>query len=397
MRIAILHSKNRNDSISIGALVLQDDLQQKGHDVSICDYNTAFNYTHVLVSMTSTDDLFHIYKACKENNWENRTFTAYVGGFGCQNPIALAPFIDWAFFGRAEGIIADFIKEPEVFTEYSFNLSAPRKVKLRQVQQLYDRPVTYGKNHIQWKEKIVGCPYKCKFCHYSHNRKYVGNGGYMNDQLTTSAEVMLKDIVKLEKKPGRITAALDGYSKRLRYKFGKRISWQMVEDAMDHLSSFKGNTYFKLYNITNFPTETQTDRDEFFEFWKEYVQYSRKADGVVNVEVFNTAFRPSLNTPMERMEAKLYPEARQEIAEIAKGNGYNIKFTHLTRGAYSHLEDLISIRYTDVDIIDFIATNKEFNKLNNKAKLDYILANYDISPYIRRYDDKEELKFKFIA
>ena len=54
LRVAILSVRNRNRSISIGALVIKDELERNGIAVGICDYQTAFAYSHVLVSMTAT-------------------------------------------------------------------------------------------------------------------------------------------------------------------------------------------------------------------------------------------------------------------------------------------------------------------------------------------------------
>ncbi len=383
MKIAVLHNKNRNNSISIGALVIIDELQRAGYTVDICNYDTAFKYTHVLVSMTATDDIYDIYKNCHKNGWNRRTFKAFVGGFGCQNPIALADFIDYAFFGRVDGIIANYLTNPEMYQSHSFRITAPHKVRLRQVSELYPHKVRYGANKSTWQEKFIGCPYKCKFCHYSHNRKYVGNGTYINNSISTgSPEVMLKDISKLTEKVGRLTAALDGYSERLRFMFGKRITWDMVEEAMDTIASFKGNTYLKLYNITNLPTETEEDEREFVEFWEEYTEYSRKADGIVKVDVFNTAFRPSMNTPMERMEVRLYPEARKDNPDIVSRNGFVIKYTHLAKGAKEHLKDVISIRYSNPQHIADIALADRFD--------------FDISDYLRAYGENEPLPWKWI-
>ena len=383
MKVAILQVKNRNGSISIGASVLMDELRRSGYSVDICDYRTAFNYTHVLVSMTATDDIYDIFLQCYKNKWKNRTFTAFVGGFGCQNPIALSDFVDYAFFGRADGIIIDFLKNPENYKEYSFNLKTPHKIRLRQIEKLYPHPVIYGANKTRWTEKFIGCPYRCKFCHYSHNRKYIGGGGYVNNGLSTgSPEVMLKDICNLTEKIGRLTAALDGYSERLRFAYGKKITWDMVEEALDTLASFKGSTYFKLYNICNFPTETDEDEIEFNDFWENYTRCTKKADGVVKVDVFNTAFRPSLNTPMERFAVKLYPEARRENPDIVSRNGFVVKYTHLAKGAKEHLKDIVSIRYTNTEHIERIALHGDFD--------------FDLTDYLREYSDSEPLKFKYI-
>jgi len=383
LKIAVLQVKNRNNSISIGAGVLIDELTRSGYIVDICDYKTAFNYTHILVSMTATDDIFDIYKQCKKNNWNKRNFVAFVGGFGCQNPVALSDFIDYAFFGRADGVILDFLQNPEKYSQHSFNLKQPKKVELRQVNTLYPYTIIYGKNKTRWSEKFIGCPHKCKFCHYSHNRKYIGDGTYINNGLSTgSPEIMLKDICKLTSKLGRLTSALDGYSERLRFMFGKKITWEMLEEAMDILASFKGNTYFKLYNICNFPTETEADEIEFNEFWFDYVNCSKKADGIVKVDVFNTAFRPSINTPMERCPVRLYPEARKENPDIVSKNGFVVKYTHLTKGAKEHLKDVISIRYSNPEHIATVALEDSFD--------------FDLTDYLREYSESEELKFKWI-
>ncbi|MGL4956494.1 MAG: hypothetical protein ACRC9X_04890 [Bacteroidales bacterium] len=384
MKIAILQNKNRLNTLSIGALVLQDELQRQGYTVEVCNYQTAFNYSHVLVSMTAVDDIYDLYRNMHRNNWQKRTFLAFVGGFGCQNPIALQHFCDYAFFGRADGVIADFLQYPKKYTEHCFAISSPHKVKLRQVDSCYPNQVNYGANKSNWTEKFIGCPYRCKFCHYSHNRKYVGNGTYINNGISTgSPEVMLKDICKLEERQGRLTAALDGYSERLRYAYGKRISWDMVEEAMDTLASFKGNTYFKLYNICNFPTETKADEEEFVEFWKRYTSETQKADGVVVVDVFNTAFRPSLNTPMERCGVMLYPEARREVPEIAQGKGFSIRYTHLSKGWKEHYKDVVAIRYTNIEHIERIALHNELL--------------FTPTDYLREYSQEEDLPFKFFS
>lgn len=393
--IAIVHVKTRNEAISIGALCIKKELDQNGYTVDICTYATAHQYSVVMVSMTSTWDIYDCYKQMKRAKWQERKFIAIVGGFGCQNPFALAPFVDYAFFGRAENIIAtlteQLLKRESIDYPFITSLQEPTTVIARPVQQLYESPIKYGKNNSTWVEEFTGCPYKCKFCHYTHNRKNVRKGNknqYINEGISTgSKEIMLKDIANYTEKLGRVTAALDGFSERLRYLFGKRISWDDVEEALDHLASFKGNTYFKMYNITNFPTETEEDEQEFVSFFQEYTQYTSKKDGLLKVDVFNTAFRPSLNTPMERMPVRLFPEARREDNLIAKGDGVIIKYTNMVQGAYMHLADIIAIRYTPQDhkLIDFMATNSQFNKLNHKDKLQYLITHHDITPFIRSY------------
>jgi radical SAM superfamily enzyme YgiQ (UPF0313 family) len=402
MKIAFLKNKNRNDSISIGASVIIDELAQDGIAVDICDYETAFNYDIILVSMTSTEDIFDLYGNMYRAGWQRRTFAAIVGGFGCQNPWGLKDFLDYAFFGRLDGIAKPIIEfcylnKNENYSPFEFlaPLKFPRSVKIRQASELYPRPVRYGKNNSVWTEKFIGCPHRCKFCHYSWNRQRIGGEKYINDGLSAgSPEIMFADICNRHEKFGRFTTALDGYSERLRYMFGKKISWQMVEDALDHVASFRGNTYIKLYNIHNLPSETQEDREEFFDFFRKYAENSMKPDGIVTVEVLNTAFRPSLNTPMQRLEARLYPPARYEDTRVAVGDGFVVKMSVNNRDAYSHLQDLISIRYTDkhADLIHYISTDKAFARLNNAEKLQSVTARCDITDFLRRYEIDESMR-----
>lgn len=395
MKVAFLKNKNRNDSISIGASVIIDELAQSGVRVDICDYRSAFGYDVVLVSMTATEDIFDLYGNMHSAGWDRRTFRVLIGGFGCQNPWGLSAFADYAFFGRADGVIANAVRRlGEDLPPYMAQLSAPRRVEIRQVSELYPRPVRYGKNSSVWTEKFIGCPNRCAFCHYSWSRRRLGGATYINDGLSAgSPEVMLTDICSRQDKFGRFTTALDGYSERLRHLFGKRIGWQQVEDALDHVASFRGNTYVKLYNIHNLPTETEADREEFFRFFAGYAESSMKPDGVVTVEVLNTAFRPSINTPMQRMEARLFPPARYEDNRVAAGDGFVFKMSVNNRDAYSHLQDLISIRYADShrDLLGYIATDSAFARMKNGDKLREVATRVSIEDFTRRYELQEYL------
>jgi radical SAM superfamily enzyme YgiQ (UPF0313 family) len=406
-KIAIVHVKTRNEAITIGALVVQAELQANGYAVDICTYEQAHKYELVLVSMTSTWDIYEFYKSMKKAGWQNRKFKALLGGFGCQNPFALDDFIDWAFFGRAEGIITDVVEKilSGIDPDFPFisPLKNPRSTVARPVQYLSHFEIKYGKNCSTWKEEFTGCPFTCKFCHYTWNRKNVRPGDpnkYVNDGISTgSKEVMLMDVIDYEEKMGRVTAGLDGYSERLRFLYGKPITWDIMEGALDHMASFVGNSYMKIYNITNFPGETPEDEAEFIKFCKDYTASTSKKDGILSVEVFNTAFRPSINTPMERMPVSLFPEARRHNLQIASGSGIVIKYTHLIQGAWMHLADVIAIRYNykkDKHIIDFIATNELFNKKSNGSKLEYFLANFEISEYVREYSWDEPFISDFV-
>jgi len=394
-RICIVHVKTRNEAMTIGALVIKKELELNGYTVDITDYHGAHQYDLAMVSMTATWDIYEFYRSMKAANWHRRKFFALLGGFGCQNPFALSPFIDAAFMGRAEYIIPEIVdcilNRRDLDYPFITPLINPRVTMARPVQGLYEFGVKYGKNKSGWTEEFTGCPFTCKFCHYTWNRKNMRNGDitkYINDGITAgSPEIMIKDVLENTDKLGRFTTAMDGYSERLRFLYGKPISWDMIEEAFDHTASFKGNSYIKLYNIANFPGETPDDEAEFLEFCRQYCANTSKKDGILSVEVFNTAFRPSINTPMERMPVRLFPEARREVLPIASGSGIVIKYTHLIQGAWMHLADIVAIRYgsNHHEVIDYISTDPQFAKLPNSRKLDAFTSRYDIDPFVRQY------------
>ena len=54
--------------------LLKKELELNGYKVDICTYAEAHQYKLVLVSMTSTWDIFDFYAQMKKNNWQNRCF-----------------------------------------------------------------------------------------------------------------------------------------------------------------------------------------------------------------------------------------------------------------------------------------------------------------------------------
>lgn len=111
---APLKERRKNNSFigngNIGALVVKDMLQKSGYDVGWCVDDTAHKYDIVLVSLTSTHDVFALYRAVAPlSTWQRnkRTFSVWAGGFGMQNPTAVREYIDWAFFGRVDDWLCD--------------------------------------------------------------------------------------------------------------------------------------------------------------------------------------------------------------------------------------------------------------------------------------------------
>ena len=246
----------------------------------------------ILVSLLSEQAAFQFHLACAANPlWAApRKFTVLVGGFGMQNPWPVRHLADWAFFGRAEDQIAQIVTDllhgraPE--SESLLHLpdlpQPPGSVKVRQAYELFDGET--------FRESFIGCPLKCKFCHYTFARRHVGGDhaysrqqgerglsamqyvqtdGYSRKPNKSSAEVTLPQLINwtLDYLPAQITVGLDGASERLRFLFGKRILDDELQAAIRNHTrmiadrSWRGG-FLHLLDILGMPTETADDREQ---------------------------------------------------------------------------------------------------------------------------------------
>jgi hypothetical protein len=87
------------------------------------------------------------------------------------------------------------------------------------------------------------------------------------------------------------------------------------------------------------------------------------------------------------MEARLFPPARYEDNRVAVGCGFVFKMSVNNRDAYSHLQDLISIRYTEKHhaLLHYMATDKDFSRMSNGEKLRAVAARASVEDFTRRY------------
>ena len=79
-------------------------------------------------------------------------------------------------------------------------------------------------------EEFTGCPLKCKFCHYTFARKHQGTDASYGQYVQTiyggsdNPELTWDQLFTWGKKLGYFNVALDGFSERLRWLYGKPIS-----------------------------------------------------------------------------------------------------------------------------------------------------------------------------
>jgi hypothetical protein len=374
---------------NVGAQVVKELLDRVGIDVGFCDAATAKNYKVILVSFTSSYDVISFYKqVCKLEHWRRgkRAFHVIGGGFGMQNPVTIRNYLDSAVFGRGEGVVEPLVSAILDGKSYShpsiMHLPDITPVQINQADTLLDLKC--------FKETFTGCPHKCLFCNYSWSRKCLGNGSaYVQTELTGgSPELTWKEMLKWEAKIGRGRSAIDGFSQRLRFAFGKQITDEEIIEGINHRGSFDGNTVLTVYNIGNMPTETDEDRKHLESVLKKCDPKNR-----VVVVVHTTPFRPSPATPMQWAATSLRPSYHY-IGGRFFCDRPNLQLCH-SRGnesGYSHLQTLVVERATESSdkLFHAIATNSKLNGLKSMDSVKSIEAAFDLTQYLREYELGEE-------
>lgn len=386
------NSFDGNDNI--GAKVIADVLTRAGLRVGYVTPESAHTVPLVLISLTSTYDLYAMLECVAlRADWQPgaRTFKVLAGGFGMQNPTAIRKYIDYAAFGRAhewvESVVRAILAGSEPEHESIMVISRMNPVKISQ-GALYPHEVE------GFKEEFTGCPLKCKFCHYTYAREHAGSdtsydkgGVYAQSMLTGggSPEVTWPQLLTWPKKAGRVRVAIDGLSERLRYLYGKRISNADIIAGINKMGSYGPNTTTLLvYNIVNFPGETEAD-------YREFVDTVRQAEPQYRVilVLHSTPFRPSLATPMQWEGVNLMPDWSKRRAKVIVDKP-NLRVVHsfTLETPWSHLRSIVVERATpeDDDAIHAIAFSPKLAAANHGDALRLFRRNWSPDKWLAERD-----------
>ena len=387
------NSFDGNDNI--GAKVIADTLKNAGIPIKyVSPESAAHDADIVLISLTSTHDVFALLAAvARLPSWQakQRKFQVLAGGFGMQNPTAIRDFIDYAAFGRAHewvsGVVNDMMQGRE-----------PQHPSLMDIKRFNSIEIYQGGLYTGevegFKEEFTGCPLKCKFCHYTYARKHQGSDDsynpspYVQTSLTGGGtpEVTWDQLLTWKQKAGRVRVAIDGFSQRLRYLYGKRISNDDIINGINNMGSFSTEkaTTLMVYNIVNFPGERDHDYEEF-------VDTVSKANplGRVIVVVQSTPFRPSLATPMQWEPVALYPDWSKRRAEVIIERP-NLRVVHsfTLETPWTHATSVVAERATpaDDDAIRAIVFSPKLAKLRADKALAVFNKNFDINKWLAERD-----------
>ncbi|NLE05819.1 MAG: cobalamin B12-binding domain-containing protein [Crenarchaeota archaeon] len=393
---------------NFGASMLIDVLFNAGYDVRITDKENANKFDIILVSLTSNLDMIALSRNLHNDvNWKNRKFKVMAGGFGMQNYIPIAEYIDYAFWGRAENDIVSIIDNNfEIEHKSLLKIGAHKKVWINQSTELYPNVYTFGNGTT--KEQIYGCPNKCFFCHYSFARKYIKtteNLYSFNQGYTSSIEIeQCKKELYTNKLIPTITTSIDGYSERLRYSVNKRIpNMQIVEFIKSITDTTKCKALrLKIYNITGYETENENDYNEFLEL----INGINNLKVHININIHSTPLNPSICTPVAYSAIDVNRDYNKYKVCLGK-KGINIirksetlicvHDTYL-EDASSLLEHTIPIRTTfnNIEIFNILAYDKKYRNLRTPDKIEYLSKINGFNDIIREYSINEELPTQYV-
>ncbi len=417
----ILKTKSKKKD-NIGGDIIRRILMRGGFDVVNCQPCDINKFHLVIYSIPSTFQIIDFLAAARKFKFDKRKCSILIGGFGCQNINSIYQYVDFAYYGRAHldiiDVVGSILKNGGSDNKSLFSTKYPSKVKLNYNAGLFCDG--------SFQESFIGCENTCSFCHYTHARGRKGqNSKTYNQGLLTNGlhpEILFKDIKFLKKKPGRVRTAIDGFSQRLRYKYGKKISNIEIIESINHLGGLVKSTTRKqfnifggvdvvgrrecvvvlAYNIGHFPTETEDDISELNDTLRQCTPKGR-----VIVILQTTPFRPSLLTPMQWSPVKIFPQwLDRQQQTIVDNDKFLFKYSYTLEGALTHLMSVIIDRYgvygDDQEVIDFLIKNRRGRNqetamdlmANGGGKYTYALDinKHDPLPYVDSYYNKKRLQ-----
>lgn len=426
MKIAILplvHTKKRasrqkatafDDVPNTGLLIIKDVIEREYKTiVEYCSVATINNYDVVLVSLTGVSDAYNLVYTLGRYGLTADDVKPHIviGGAGLINIKTFLEYGDYFVFGRGEKAIIDVIENikdpkhelPKNVFKRGFH-SFDQDFEIGQTDTLYP----YDVPGIE-KEVMLGCPYKCSFCFYTYSRKWIKtfSDGFFRPHNKARKEETWKD---LEFDPKRIKylSAIDGFSQRLRHAFNKPVTDELILEKFEEMSKveFPPNKtiYFKIYQICGFPTETQEERQKFFEFMDSIAE--RYAHMKVVIYFVVTPFRAMPLTPAQHCEVDIKTNYRKVFEKLAGTNGtvcqrgnFRVYVTVNIDSPLSVLKEMIINRggVEDSKLVKFLVLNKKIKSYRADEIVHYILTKYpNAEKLYRRYEIGEKGEWSYL-
>lgn len=386
-----------------GAYVIIHQLRRAGIDVGFCTVDTADEFDIVCISLTSSFDVFSLYKNLRFNKkWRRgvRKFRVLCGGAGLKNPFPLIEYVDRFWFGRCDTEAVQWVTDKDYQHPSIMDWDNPRECVVNQATCLFPEEVKTGKG--VWRENFIGCPNKCGFCFYSWTHKNIQRGDHFFLKVNPQQmEIDLKnwDILTSDNIVPHTMVGVDGLSGRIRLAVNKRITDDMLTELIirhnravfDKKGTDEKFYMLQLYVVTGYETESMWD-------YSRLVEAVRRADkeckARVMVKVHSTPLSPEPLTPLAWSAAPFRTFTSrlrgQTFFQSAKLEAYHSKFI---TSDWQQFMQLCFVRYTEQynGLLDCIFFNPKFKALKESEKMGFIESHFDIGDLLREYDVGEQL------
>jgi hypothetical protein len=191
----------------------------------------------------------------------------------------------------------------------------------------------------------------------------------------------------------------------MRKLYGKGfITNDKIVEGIERMGSFEGNTVLLIYNIGNFPYETDDDRAEI-----EHVLRRAKPKHRVVFVLYTTPFRPSLATPMQWEGVNVGYDWSKHRSRVIVDDGH-LRAVHAfsNETPWSHFSSVMAERmephhdemWHQLCMSNKFAAMKSEEKMRTIFELwdtDWVLAERDIdspppAPFLSTYLGNEVLR-----
>jgi len=402
-----------------GFEMILDALRRAGETVIYAGSATVHEYDIVLVSITSDCDWWPF--VGERVTWKQSKQVVIAGGAGVLNVRPFLGFVDAFVLGRAEELLPEMVNRLRDGEQWQYEsivwsdrFNKDGQWKIYQADKPYPHSfmLTNGKRFI---EASIGCPNKCLFCGYTWHRRYIGDGTFTAGAESMSAgnrEHTIRDLLKIpaehwqDSGPLRIVG-LDGFSERLRMMVNKRISREGLRRFLRGLGSINKPHQVKLYSIVGYPTETESDWQEFIEDLSA-VDAEFKSGKQWSLLVHITPFRAMPATPSATWEMSGI-NYRGRLAHILRKPGMkgNIFFQGNrfwavegmgTDSLASVIHSAICLRgtETDADAFKAVACSHRYWSSNSKQKAATLKQWFDVDRLLGAFTD-DNLPTKYLT
>ena len=316
-----------------------------------------------------------------------------------QNPFAILDYVDSLWFGRCEDEFINWLTIEDYEHESLMYPDKPKVCKIHQVDCLYPHEIrlhTGISGHDNFTEKIMGCPNKCFFCHFSFARKHIPTSEHynLNEYGKGSQELDMFNIDDIDYRIPKITIGLDGISERLRYMVNKRISDDFVKETLLRISANTKCRGVRLtfYNITGYETETDEDLEDL----KEVLLYvAPKMKNPIALLIHTTPLEPSVATPIAYSAVNIHSNSDVWRSKdiIPRFDRFTAFHSRYSGSSWTQLCEVVVSRFTEEyrSLLDLICFIPKFREFGNADKLSYCENHFDLTNLVRRYETSEQL------